>query len=122
MPVSIYRIIATRRQKLRSFDKQVGGSHYRKLNVQPTEYNELNMLTFAEGNVVKYVSRHRIGGGGREDIEKAIHYLEIILDTHYSPSRGRNLGTPTLTEGDKDLNAKDRAGEVVDKILKRNGK
>jgi hypothetical protein len=40
------------------------------------------MLPFAEGNVVKYVCRHK-HKGGRDDIKKAIHYLEMIIERDY---------------------------------------
>ena len=33
-------------------DHQVGGDHYKKLTIQPTEYIMANNLNFCEGNVV----------------------------------------------------------------------
>ncbi len=62
--------------------RQVGGFHYKKLKLQPTEYIHKNNLSYMEGNVIKYVSRHK-HKGGRDDIEKAIHYLELILEHEY---------------------------------------
>ncbi len=61
--------------------KQVGGSHYR-LPIQPIDYIEKNNLGYCEGNVVKYVTRHK-NKKGAEDIRKAIHYLEFILKYQY---------------------------------------
>ena len=44
----------------------------------------VNNLKFPEGNVIKYTSRHnQEGGGGKKDIEKAIHYLEMIKERDY---------------------------------------
>lgn len=63
-------------------DKQVGGSHYKDLAIQPSEYIYRNKLGWHEGNAVKYITRHRIKGG-RADIEKAIHYLELLLEAEY---------------------------------------
>jgi hypothetical protein len=63
-------------------NKQVGGSHYKHLKIEPTEYAHANNLGFLEGNVVKYVTRHK-EKGGEEDIKKAIHYLEMILEWEY---------------------------------------
>lgn len=63
-------------------DKQIGGTHYKNLSIQPTEYVIKNKLNFCEGNVIKYVTRHRTKGGA-EDIRKAIHYLELILQHEY---------------------------------------
>jgi hypothetical protein len=62
--------------------KQVGGSHYKNLKIQPVEYNHANELPFIEGSVVKYVTRHREKGGAK-DIRKAIHFLELLLKLEY---------------------------------------
>ena len=64
--------------------KQVGGNHYKDCKIQPIEYIVGNDLTFCEGNAIKYITRHRRKGEGRRDIEKAIHYLEMILETEYN--------------------------------------
>jgi len=61
---------------------QVGGKHYTSCNIQPIAYIHANNLGFCEGNVVKYVTRHK-QKNGRQDIEKAIHYLEILLELEY---------------------------------------
>jgi hypothetical protein len=62
--------------------QQVGGDHYSKMKIQPTEYIHANGLDFFEGNVVKYVSRHRLKNGA-EDIKKAIDYCKMILEKDY---------------------------------------
>lgn len=59
-------------------DRQVGGDHYKRFAIQPVEYIRKNGLGWFEGNVVKYVTRHRFKNK-RQDIEKAIHMLECIL-------------------------------------------
>ena len=59
-------------------NKQVGGSHY-LLPIQPIEYILANGLGYCEANVVKYVSRWR-NQGGIQDLKKAIHYLEMLID------------------------------------------
>jgi hypothetical protein len=61
---------------------QVGGTHY-KMKIQPIEYIEANKLDYHEANVVKYISRHR-NKNGKEDIEKAIWYLNRILEIEYA--------------------------------------
>lgn len=62
--------------------KQIGGNHYKDKGIQPIEYILSNGLNYSEGNVIKYVTRHR-DKNGAEDIKKAIHYLEFILDSEY---------------------------------------
>jgi hypothetical protein len=64
-------------------DKQVGGDHYKTCGIQPVEYIYANKLDYFEGNVVKYITRHRTKGQGKKDIEKAIHYAQLILELEY---------------------------------------
>ena len=62
-------------------DKQVGGSHYKDLPIQPGQYIRANGIGWYEGNAIKYITRHK-QKGGRQDIEKAIHYLELTLEEY----------------------------------------
>ena len=73
-----------KKQALKATLKQVGGNHYKDCKIQPIEYIVGNDLTFCEGNAIKYITRHRRKGEGAKDIEKAIHYLEMILETEYN--------------------------------------
>ena len=66
-----------------SLEKQVGGNHYAKMKIQPAEFINENKLFFAEGNAIKYICRHQ-SKGKAQDIKKAIHYLEMILERDYS--------------------------------------
>ena len=61
---------------------QVGGTHYEKMKIQPAEYIHANGLDFFEGNIIKYVTRHRYKNGA-EDIKKAIDYCKMILKLDY---------------------------------------
>ena len=65
-----------------SLDKQIGGKHYRNMKIQPAEFVNENKLLFAEGNAIKYICRHQ-SKGKADDIKKAIHYLEMILERDY---------------------------------------
>lgn len=65
-----------------SLKEQVGGSHYKGFKIQPVEYCHANGLGFLEGNVIKYVTRHK-EKHGREDLLKARHYLNMLLDLEY---------------------------------------
>lgn len=62
--------------------KQIAGQHYLHTPIGPIDYIRANNLNFEEGNVIKYVTRHRLKGG-RADLEKAIHYLELLIDWNY---------------------------------------
>ena len=65
-----------------AYDKQVGGSHYKKMKIQPSKFVIENELLFPEGNVIKYICRHRFKNG-KEDLEKAVHFIEMIIERDY---------------------------------------
>ena len=65
-----------------AYDKQVGGSHYKKMKIQPSKFVIENELLFPEGNVIKYICRHRYKNG-KEDLEKAVHFIEMIIERDY---------------------------------------
>ena len=67
---------------LKSLLTQVGGDHYKKMLIQPAEFINKNKLLFAEGNAIKYICRHS-SKGGIQDIDKAIHYLEMVKERDY---------------------------------------
>ena len=67
---------------MKTLEKQVKGDHYKRFIILPAEFINANNLAYAEGNVIKYVCRHRFKGK-KEDIEKAIHYLEMIIERDY---------------------------------------
>ena len=68
--------------ELSSLLKQVGGNHYKKMTIQPAEFINKNKLLFAEGNAIKYICRHS-SKGKLQDIDKAIHYLEMVKERDY---------------------------------------
>jgi hypothetical protein len=53
------------------------------MKIQPSIYINENKLPFAEGNAIKYICRHRLKGK-KEDVLKAIHYLEMIIERDYA--------------------------------------
>ena len=69
-----------------ALDKQEGGSHYKEMPIQPVEFIVANNLGFLEGNVIKYICRHH-SKNGKEDIKKAIHYCELLLETKYGENK-----------------------------------
>ena len=67
--------------KRKAQEKQVGGSHY-QLPIQPIEFIHKNGLNFCQGNIVKYVTRYK-DKNGKEDLEKALHYIELLIEMEY---------------------------------------
>ena len=61
----------------------INKKHYHDFVIQPTQFIHANKIPFIEGNVIKYVCRHR-EKNGREDILKAIDYLKTLLKYEYS--------------------------------------
>ena len=72
--------------ELHAYDKQIGGSHYQKFKIQPSKFVIENELLFPEGCAIKYICRHRLKGK-KEDILKAIHFLEMILERDYNDKK-----------------------------------
>ena len=68
--------------ELHAYDKQIGGSHYQSFKIQPSKFVIENELLYPEGCVIKYILRHR-AKGKREDLEKAIHCIEMIMERDY---------------------------------------
>ena len=66
-----------------SLGHQIDGDHYRSMKIQPAEFINENNLLYAEGNAIKYICRHK-KKGKKKDIEKAIHYLQMIIERDYS--------------------------------------
>ena len=68
---------------MKSLKKQIGGRPYQDFVIQPAEFINKNRLLFAEANAIKYICRHS-KKGGIQDIDKAIHYLEMVKERDYS--------------------------------------
>ena len=63
--------------------KQVGGDHYAKHQIQPWDVMQEYLSPeafqgYLQGNVIKYVLRYK-DKGGVQDLEKAQHYLEMLI-------------------------------------------
>ena len=68
--------------KIQEVSPQVGGNHYSQLTIDPYTYCHKNKIMFLEGNIIKYVTRHR-EKNGKEDLLKAMHTLQILIDLEY---------------------------------------
>jgi len=64
---------------MKASDRQVGGDYYKQFAIEPTRFAHENNLPFIDGCIIKYVCRHSYKNG-KEDLEKAIHYLELLLE------------------------------------------
>ena len=58
-------------------DTQVGGNHYTQMKIQPMQFSMANQLNPMQHTIIKYVTRVDLKGNGDEDIDKAIHTLQL---------------------------------------------
>jgi hypothetical protein len=65
-----------------ALNKQVSGSHYKDLAIQPVEFIYKNNIGYLEGNVIKYICRHKTKNG-LADLQKAKHYIELLMELEY---------------------------------------
>jgi len=69
---------------IKASDMQIGGSHYTSKTVQPWAAMESWMTKeqfsgFLRGNAIKYLARCD-DKGGVEDLKKARHYLDKLIE------------------------------------------
>lgn len=64
---------------MKADDKQISGNHYKEMSIQPWTYVHANNLGYFEGSAIKYITRWR-SKGGIADIQKAIHFLEKLIE------------------------------------------
>jgi len=74
---------------MKASEIQEGGGHYKKYTIQPTEFIFKNGLGFIEGNVIKYVMRHK-DKNGKQDLLKAKHYIDLLLEYEYGSEYERS--------------------------------
>jgi len=71
-------------------------AHYRHFEIEPVTYAMKNRLGFAEGNVVKYVTRYK-HKGGLQDLHKAKRYIELLI-LSYEPAQHEASGADAQAE------------------------
>ena len=71
------------------YKKQVGGTHYQSMVIQPSEFINKNNIPFAEGNAIKYLCRHK-QKNQKQDLLKAKHYIDMAIDRDYPEKEQKN--------------------------------
>lgn len=61
---------------------QVGGTHYKKLAIDPFEYGYRNHLDPLSFTAIKYITRFR-DKNGKEDLEKAVSTIQRLIKLEY---------------------------------------
>jgi hypothetical protein len=81
-------------------DKQVGGDHYKKGGEEHWDRQwRLYGRGYFVGCITKYVERYH-EKNGMQDLEKASHFLEKLMELERSVITRRNSITITATDGD----------------------
>ncbi len=52
--------------------------HY-SAGIEPIKFIQSHSMSFAAGNVVKYICRYKHKGQPLEDLNKARHYIDLLL-------------------------------------------
>lgn len=85
IPDVAIQIITTFANAKHPNDEQIGGDHYKSKTVQPWDAMEAWLTPeqfkgFLRGNIIKYLARYD-DKGGVEDLKKARHYLDKLINT-----------------------------------------
>ena len=72
----------------RATDKQVGGDHYKGFVIQPAEFCHVNEIPYLEATAIKYLCRWK-KKGGVQDLDKAIHFIELLKEFENASNAGR---------------------------------
>lgn len=84
--------------------QQVGGTHYREMDIQPWDAMKAWMTPaefrgFLRGNAIKYLARCDKKGAPVEDLRKARHYLDKLIEEEVAvPLAASMLGSEMLAE------------------------
>ena len=62
---------------MESLKKQVGGTHYKDMKMQPIMLIVGAKCDYIQGNIIKYVSRYK-QKDGKKDLLKIIQYAQMI--------------------------------------------
>ena len=84
-------------------DRQVGGDHYMEMGVQPWDalaswLTPEEFRGYLKGSAINYLTGRKKGADPREDIGKAVHCLERLLEELPEPPPARATCPPDLIE------------------------
>ena len=78
----------------KNLEKQIGGNHYKKYKIQPVEFFVANNLDWFQASVIEYIMRHK-DKGGKQDLDKAIHVIELYKELLYKEVDKKDPFAPT---------------------------
>lgn len=82
---------------MKANDRQIGGDHYKKAGETGEEHWDRQYRLFGRGYFIgcstKYIERAHLKNG-RPDLEKAIHFIEKLLELEYPEPASMGLPPP----------------------------
>jgi len=76
------RALLPEEKQMKAYDKQVGGSHYKKMKIQPMQYSMANKLDACQHTAIKYITRHE-DKAGKKDLYKSLHTVLLLIEEKY---------------------------------------
>ena len=62
-----------------AIQKQIGGDHYKKMEIQPMTFSMKNNLNACQHTAIKYISRYK-DKDGLKDLLKAKHCIDLLIE------------------------------------------
>lgn len=83
-PVALRKLLNTIsfEEESNPLNRQVGGSHYKDMVIQPIEFSMKNGLNACQHSIIKYVCRYK-HKNGKEDLLKARHFIDLLIQIEY---------------------------------------
>lgn len=75
---------------------QIAGTHYQTA-IEPWNYIHRNGMGYLDGNVIKYISRYK-RKNGLQDLKKAQHYLEKLIEEYSEESISAEPGAQYVNQ------------------------
>ena len=82
-----------------SWDTQVGGDHYKKYKIQPMHYSMSNDLNPLQHSVIKYVTRYLDKKAPVDDLRKARHCIDMLIDVELDKTYKEKESLNLLVKG-----------------------
>ena len=71
---------------------QVGGDHYKNLPIQPIVFTHLNKFNDIQSAVIWYMCRYNLKGQALQDLKKAKHFIDILIELEGLDEKSKDLG------------------------------
>ena len=81
-------------------DKQVGGNHYKHGGEEHWDRVERLNLNYFQGAATKYIERCYLKGNTIQDLQKAVHFIEKLIEIEQRKADARCTVTISTYDGE----------------------